>query len=137
MNQAIFKQQINKLQDSTGDVYCKIREARGILEVLDEQWGYNDPPIDVQYAYLGVKSILKLGEDLADKLEHDLTTFLSSVAPLLPEYEDELGYADEQTSEWHDDAQVDLPFQDEDGEGFSITLSAEEDGENNGITFNR
>lgn len=137
MNQAIFKQQINKLQDSTGDVYCKIREARGILEVLDEQWGYNDPPVDVQYAYLGVKSILKLGEDLADKLEHDLTTFLSSVAPLLPEYEDELGYADEQTSEWYADAQVDLPFQDEDGEGFSITLSTEEDGENNGITFNR
>ena len=137
MNQAIFKQQINKLQDSTGDVYCKIREARGILEILDEQWGYNDPPIDVQYAYLGVKSILKLGEDLADQLEHDLTTLLNSVAPLLPEYEDELGYADEQTSEWYDDAQMGLPLQDEDGKEFSITLSTEEDGKNNGITFNR
>jgi hypothetical protein len=129
MNQAIFKQQINNLQDGTGDVYCKIREARGILEILDEQWGYNDPPIDVQYAYLGVKSILKLGEDLADKLEHDLTTLLNSVAPLLPEYEDGFEDDDEQTSEWYDDAQVDLPFQDEEGEAVIITASGTEENE--------
>lgn len=126
MNQAIFNQQISKLQDSIGDVYCKIREARGILEVLDEQWGYNDPPIDVQYAYLGVKSILKLGEDLADKLEHDLTTLRDSVAPLLPEYEDEFDGDDEQSSEWYDDAQVDLPFQDEGGNTIIITASDED-----------
>jgi hypothetical protein len=129
MNQAIFKQQISKLQDSTGDVYCKIREARGILEIIDEQWGYNDPPIDVQYAYLGVKSILKLGEDLADKLEHDLTTLRNSVTPLLPEYEDEFGDIDEQSSEWYDDAQVDLPFQDEEGETVVITASGTEENE--------
>ena len=129
MNQAIFNQQISKLQDSIGDVYCKIREARGILEVLDEQWGCNDPPIDVQYAYLGVKSILKLGEDLADKLEHDLATLLNSVAPLLPEYEDEFDGDDEQSSEWYDDAQVDLPFQDEEGETVVITASGTEENE--------
>jgi hypothetical protein len=127
MNQAIFKQQINKLQDSTGDVYCKIREARGILEILDEQWGYNDPPIDVQYAYLGVKSILKLGEDLADQLEHDLTTLLSSVAPLLPEYEDGFEDDDEQTPEWDDDAQMDLPIQDEEGNTIIINASHADD----------
>ena len=137
MNQAIFKQRINDLQDKVGDVYSKMREARGILEVLDERWGYNDPPIDVQYAYIGVKSVLKLGEDLADQLEHELTTFRNSVEPLLPEYEDGFEDDDEQTSEWYDDAQMDLPFQDEDGEGFSITLSTEDDWENNGITFNR
>jgi hypothetical protein len=134
MNQAIFKQRINNLQDKVGDVYSKMREARGILEVLDERWGYNDPPIDIQYAYLGVKSVLKLGEDLADQLEHELTTFRDSVEPLLPEYEDELGYADEQTSEWYDDAQMDLSFQDEEGETIIISASDEDyywSGQNN------
>jgi hypothetical protein len=127
MNQAIFKQQINNLQDSMGNVYCKIREARGVLEILDEQWGYNNPPIDVQYAYLGVKSILKLGEDLADKLEHDLTTLRDSVMPLLPEYEDEFDGDDEQSFEWYDDAQVDLPFQDEEGKTIIVTASYEDE----------
>ena len=137
MNQQILKKHVSQLQDQIGEVYCRIREARGILEILDERWGYNDPPIDVQYAYLGVKAVLKLGEDQIDKLESDLIALREGVTPLLPEYEDEFGDIDEQSSEWYDDAQVDLPFQDEDGEGFSITLSAEEDGENNGITFNR
>lgn len=137
MNQAIFKQQINNLQDKVGDLYCKMREARGILEVLDERWGYNDPPIDIQYAYLGVKSVLKLGEDLADKLEHELRTFRDSVEPLLPQYEDEFEDDDEQTSEWHDDAQMDLPFQDEGGTGPTLTVSAEDDWETDGLHFTR
>ena len=127
MNQAIFKQQINNLQDKVGDLYCKMREARGILEVLDERWGYNDPPIDIQYAYIGVKSVLKLGEDLADQLEHELRTFHDSVSPLLPQYEDEFEDDDEQTSEWYDDAQMDLPFQDEEGKTIVITASDEDD----------
>lgn len=127
MNQAIFKQQISNLQDKIGDVYGKMREARGVLEVLDERWGYNDPPIDVQYAYLGVKSILKLGEDLVDKLEHDITTLRNSITPLLPKYEDEFDGDDEQSSEWYDDAQMDLPFQDEGGETIVITASDQEE----------
>ena len=126
MNQAVFKERVNQLQDLIGEVYCRIREARGILEVLDERWGYNDPPIDVQYAYLGVKAVLKLGEDQIDKLESDLCTLREDFKPLLPEYDDEFDDdedADEQTSEWHDDAQMDLPFQDLERESISIKVS--------------
>lgn len=126
MNQAVFKERVNQLQDLIGEVYCRIREARGILEVLDERWGYNDPPIDVQYAYLGVKAVLKLGEDQIDKLESDLCTLREDFKPLLPEYDDEFDDdedADEQTSEWHDDAQMGLPFQDLEREGISVKVS--------------
>ena len=126
MNQAVFKERVNQLQDLIGEVYCRIREARGILEVLDERWGYNDPPIDVQYAYLGVKAVLKLGEDQIDKLESDLCTLRDNFKPLLPEYEDEF-YDDEDDDddapEWDDDAQMDLPFQDLEREGISIKVS--------------
>ena len=126
MNQAVFKERVNQLQDLIGEVYCRIREARGILEVLDERWGYNDPPIDVQYAYLGVKAVLKLGEDQIDKLESDLCTLREDFKPLLPEYDDEFDDdedADEQTSEWHDHAQMGLPFQDLEREGISVKVS--------------
>ena len=126
MNQAVFKERVNQVQDLIGEVYCRIREARGILEVLDERWGYNDPPIDVQYAYLGVKAVLKLGEDQIDKLESDLCTLREDFKPLLPEYDDEFDDdedADEQTSEWHDDAQMGLPFQDLEREGISVKVS--------------
>lgn len=127
MDRETFKKQINQLQDQLGEIYCRVREARGILEVLDERWGYNDPPIDVQYAYLGVKAVLKLGEDQIDKLESNLIALREGVIPLLPEGElDDWGYdddADEQTSEWYDDAQMDLSFQDLEGEGISITVS--------------
>ena len=117
---------MNQLQDLIGEVYCRIREARGILEVLDERWGYNDPPIDVQYAYLGAKAVLKFGEDQIDKLESDLCTLREDFKPLLPQYDDEFDddeYADEQTSEWYDDAQMDLSFQDLEREGISISVS--------------
>lgn len=122
MNQAIFKEQINQLQDLLGEIYCRVREARGMLEVLDERWGYNDPPIDVQYAYLGVKAVLKLGEEQIDKLESDLIALRNSVEPLLPEYEDEFEDDDDDASEWYDDAQMDLPFQDLEREGVSIKV---------------
>ena len=137
MDQDEFKQTISKLQDQVGEIYCKMREARGTLEVLDERWGYNDPPIDVQYAYLGVKSVLKLGENLADTLERDITALNQSVAPLLPEGqyfddwddddEDDDDDADEQTSEWFDDAQMEPPFQDFEREGISIKVSDPEE----------
>ena len=131
MDQASFKQTIDTLQEQIGDVYCKFREARGMLDILGERWGYNDPPIDVQYAYLGVQSVLKLGENLADTLERDITALRNSVAPLLPEdqyfddWDDEDD--DEQTSEWYDDAQMDLPFQDFEREGISIKVSDPEE----------
>ena len=131
MDQASFKQTIDQLQEQVGDIYCKLREARGILDILGERWGYNDPPIDVQYAYLGVQSVLKLGENLADTLERDITALRNSVAPLLPEdqyfddWDDEDD--DEQTSEWYDDAQMDLPFQDFEREGISIKVSDPEE----------
>jgi len=131
MDQASFKQTIDTLQEQIGDVYCKLREARGMLDILGERWGYNDPPIDVQYAYLGVQSVLKLGENLADTLERDITALRNSVAPLLPEdqyfddWDDEDD--DEQTSEWYDDAQMDLPFQDFEREGISIKVSDPEE----------
>jgi hypothetical protein len=102
-----------------------------MLDILGERWGYNDPPIDVQYAYLGVQSVLKLGENLADTLERDITALRNSVAPLLPEdqyfddWDDEDD--DEQTSEWYDDAQMDLPFQDFEREGISIKVSDPEE----------
>ena len=127
MNQAIFKEQINQLQDQLGEIYCRVREARGMLEVLDERWGYNDPPIDVQYAYLGVKAVLKLGEEQVDKLESDLIALREGVTPLLPEYEDEFEDDDDDASEWDDDAQVELPFQDFDGEAISISVSGPEE----------
>ena len=123
MNQAIFKEQINQLQDQLGEIYCRVREARGILEVLDERWGYNDPPIDVQYAYLGVKAVLKLGEDQIDKLESDLIALREGVKPLLPEYEDGFEDDDDDASEWDDDTQMELPFQDLEREGISIKVS--------------
>jgi len=131
MDRASFKQTIDTLQEQIGDVYCKLREARGMLDILGERWGYNDPPIDVQYAYLGVQSVLKLGENLADTLERDITALRNSVAPLLPEdqyfddWDDEDD--DEQTSEWYDDAQMDLPFQDFEREGISIKVSDPEE----------
>jgi len=131
MDRAAFKQTIDTLQEQIGDIYCKLREARGILDILGERWGYNDPPIDVQYAYLGVQSVLKLGENLADTLERDITALRNSVAPLLPEdqyfddWDDEDD--DEQTSEWYDDAQMDLPFQDFEREGISIKVSDQEE----------
>ena len=131
MDQTSFKQTIDQLQEQVGDVYCKMREARGMLDVLEGRWGYNDPPIDVQYAYLGVQSVLKLGENLADTLERDITALRNSVAPLLPEdqyfddWDDEDD--DEQTSEWYDDAQMDLPFQDFEREGISIKVSDPEE----------
>ena len=131
MDQASFKQTIDQLQEQVGDIYCKLREARGILDILGERWGYNDPPIDVQYAYLGVQSVLKLGENLADTLERDITALRNSVAPLLTEdqyfddWDDEDD--DEQTSEWYDDAQMDLPFQDFEREGISIKVSDPEE----------
>lgn len=138
MNQAIFKQRINDIQDKVGDLYCKMREARAILEVIEDRWGYNNPSIDVQYAYMGATSVLKLGEDLADKLEHELRTFRNSVEPLLPKYEDRFEDDDEQTSEWHDDAQMDLPFQDEGGTEPSITISTDGDyWETDGLHFTR
>lgn len=119
--------QVNKIYDKIGEVYCRIREARGILEVLDERWGYNDPPLDVQYAYLGAKSILKTGEDLIDGLEGDVRTFYEGVEGLLPEpklfFEDD----DEQTPEWDDDAQMDLPIQDEEGNTIIISTSYADD----------
>ena len=132
MDRDEFKQTISKIQDQVGELYCKMREARGMLEVLDERWGYNDPPIDVQYAYLGVKSVLKLGENIADTLERDITALNHSVAPLLSEDKyfddwDDDEDADEQTSEWHDDAQMDLPFQDFEREGISIKVSDPEE----------
>jgi hypothetical protein len=110
-----------------------------MLEVLDERWGYNDPPIDIQYAYLGVKSVLKLGEDLADTLERDITALRNSVAPLLAEdisFDDWDG-DDEQTSEWYDDAQMDLPFQNEEGEELIIKVLPEDEypWSDHGITF--
>jgi hypothetical protein len=46
---------------------------------------------------------------------------------LLPEYEDGFEDDDEQTSEWYDDAQVDLSFQDEVGETIIIGASDEDD----------
>jgi len=131
MDQASFKQTVDQLQEQVGDIYCKLREARGILDILGERWGYNDPNIDVQYAYLGVQSVLKLGENLADTLERDITALRNSVAPLLPEdqyfddWDDEDD--DEQTSEWYDDAQMDLPFQDFEREGISIKVSDPEE----------
>ena len=131
MDRASFKQTIDTLQEQIGDVYCKLREARGMLDILGERWGYNDPPIDVQYAYLGVQSVLKLGENLADTLERDIAALRNSVAPLLPEdqyfddWDDEDD--DEQTSEWYDDAQMDLPFQDFEREGISIKVSDPEE----------
>lgn len=131
MDRASFKETIDKLQEQVGDIYCKLREARGMLDVLEERWGYNDPNIDVQYAYLGVQSVLKLGENLADALERDITTLRYSITPLLPEdqyfddWDDE--DVDEQTSEWHDDAQMDLPFQDEEGAKPTLTVFTEEE----------
>ena len=132
MDRDEFKQTISKLQDQVGEIYCKMREARGMLEVLDERWGYNDPPIDIQYAYLGVKSVLKLGENLADTLERDITALNQSVAPLLSEGQyfddwDDDDDDDEQTSEWYDDAQMELPFQDFEREAISIKVSGEEE----------
>lgn len=123
MNQAIFKEQISQLQDQLGEIYCRVREARGMLEVLDERWGYNDPPIDVQYAYLGVKAVLKLGEEQVDKLESNLITLREGVTPLLPEYEDEFEDDDDDASEWDDDTQMELPFQDLERESISVKVS--------------
>lgn len=133
MNQAVFKEQVSQLQDQIGEVYCRIREARGILEVLDERWGYNDPPIDVQYAHCGVKSVLKLGEEQIDKLESNLIALRNSATPLLPEYEDEFDGDDDDASEWDDDTQMELTFQDYERESISVKvsdkdLSAEADG---------
>jgi hypothetical protein len=119
--------QINKIYDKIGEVYCRIREARGILEILDERWGYIDPPIDVQYAYLGTKSILKAGEDLIDGLEGDVRTFYKSVEELFPEPEYFFDGDDEQTPEWDDDAQMDLPIQDEEGNTIIINASHADD----------
>ena len=129
MDRASFKQTIDTLQEQIGDIYCKLREARGMLDILGERWGYNDPNIDVQYAYLGVQSVLKLGENLADTLERDITALRNSVAPLLPEdqYFDDWDEDDEQTSEWYDDAQMDLPFQDFERESISIKVSDPEE----------
>ena len=144
MDRASFKQTIDTLQEQIGDIYCKLREARGMLDILGERWGYNDPNIDVQYAYLGVQSVLKLGENLADTLERDITALRNSVAPLLAEdqyfddWDDE--DADEQTSEWYDDAQMDLPFQDEEGAGPTLTVLTEEEfpwPDTDGITFSK
>lgn len=123
MDQATFKKQVSQLQDQIGEVYCRIREARGILEILDERWGYNDPPIDVQYAYLGVKAVLKLGEEQIDQLEHNLITLRNSTTPLLPEYEDGFEDDDDDASEWDDEAQMELSFQDFEREGISIEVS--------------
>lgn len=123
MNQAVFKEQVSQLQDQIGEVYCRIREARGILEVLDERWGYNDPPIDVQYAYCGVKSVLKLGEEQVDKLESNLIALRNSATPLLPQYEDEFDGDDDDASERDDDAQMELPFQDFERESITLTVS--------------
>jgi hypothetical protein len=129
MNQQIFKQHIYDLQDQIGEIYCRIREARGILDVLDERWGYNDPPLDVQYAYLGVKSVLKLGEDQIDKLESDLCTLRDNFKPLLPEYEDEF-YDDEDDDddapEWDVATQVAESIQDLEREGVSVKVSDED-----------
>ena len=123
MNQQILKKHVSQLQDQIGEVYCRIREARGILEILDERWGYNDPPIDVQYAYLGAKAVLKLGEDQIDKLESDLIALREGVTPLLPEYEDEFEDDDDDASEWDDDTQMELSFQDFEREGVSLDVS--------------
>ena len=142
MDQASFKQTTDTLQEQIGDVYCKLREARGMLDILGERWGYNDPNIDVQYAYLGVQSVLQLGENLADTLERDITALRNSVAPLLaedPDFDDWDG-DDEQTSEWYDDAQMDLPFQDEEGTGPTLTILTEEEfswPDTDGITFSK
>ena len=129
MNQQVFKQHIYDLQDQIGEIYCRIREARGILEVLDERWGYSDPPIDVQYAYLGVKAVLKLGEDQIDKLESDLITLRDNFKPLLPEYEDEF-YDDEDDDddapEWDVATQVAESIQDLEREGVSVKVSDED-----------
>jgi len=127
MNQAIFKGQINQLQDQLGEIYCRVREARGMLEVLDERWGYNDPPIDVQYAYLGVKAVLKLGEEQIDKLESNLVALGGSVTPLLPEYEDGFEDDDDDASEWDDDTQMELPLQDLERESISVKVSDPEE----------
>ena len=127
MNQAIFKEQINQLQDQLGEIYCRVREARGILEVLDERWGYNDPPIDVQYAYLGVKAVLKFGEEQIEKLESNLIALREGVTPLLPEYEDEFEDDDDDASEWDDDTQMELPFQNFEREAISINVSDQAD----------
>lgn len=123
MNQAVFKEQVSQLQDQIGEVYCRIREARGILEILDERWGYNDPPIDVQYAYCGVKAVLKLGEEQIDKLESNLIALRNSATPLLPIYEDEFDGDDDNASERDDDAQMELPFQDFERESITLTVS--------------
>ena len=123
MDRETFKKQINQLQDQLGEIYCRVREARGILEVLDERWGYNDPPIDVQYAYLGVKAVLKLGEDQIDKLESDLIALREGVKPLLPKYEDEFEDDDDDASEWDDDTQMELPLQDLERESISVKVS--------------
>ena len=141
MDQTSFKQTMDKLQEQVGDVYCKLREARGMLDVLGDRWGYNDPDIEIQYAYLGVQSVLKLGEHLADTLERDITALRSSVAPLLAEdisFDDWDG-DDEQTSEWYDDAQMDLPFQDEEGEELVIKVLPEDEypWSDHGITFHK
>ena len=122
----MFKQKVSQLQDQIGEVYCRIREARGILEVLDERWGYNDPPIDIQYAYLGVKAVLKLGEEQIDQLEHSLITLREGVTPLLPEYDDEFDDdedVDEQASEWDVATQMVESIQDLEREGISIKVS--------------
>jgi len=142
MDRASFKQTIDTLQEQIGDIYCKLREARGMLDILGERWGYNDPNIDVQYAYLGVQSVLKLGENLADTLERDITALRNSVAPLLAEdiSFDDWDEDDEQTSEWYDDAQMDLPFQDEEGAGPTLTVLTEEEEfpwAEHGITFSK
>ena len=142
MYRASFKQTIDTLQEQVGDIYCKLREARGMLDILGERWGYNDPNIDVQYAYLGVQSVLQLGENLADTLERDITALRHSVAPLLaedPDFDDWDG-DDEQTSEWYDDAQMDLAFQDEEGTGPTLTILTEEEfswPDTDGITFSK
>lgn len=142
MYRASFKQTIDTLQEQIGDIYCKLREARGMLDVLGERWGYNDPNIDVQYAYLGVQSVLQLGENLADTLERDITALRNSVAPLLAEDPDLYDWDgdDEQTSEWYDDAQMDLAFQDEEGTGPTLTILTEEEfswPDTDGITFSK
>lgn len=142
MYRASFKQTIDTLQEQIGDIYCKLREARGMLDILGERWGYNDPNIDVQYAYLGVQSVLQLGENLADTLERDITALRNSVAPLLAEDPDFYDWDgdDEQTSEWYDDAQMDLAFQDEEGTGPTLTILTEEEfswPDTDGITFSK
>lgn len=129
MNQQVFKQHIYDLQDQIGEIYCRIREARGILDVLDERWGFNDPPLDVQYAYLGVKSVLKLGEEQIDKFESDLITLRDNLKPLLPEYDDEFDDDeddDDDAPEWDVATQVAESIQNLEREGVSVKVSDED-----------